>query len=330
MNRTLALLLLLAAAGSPASAQREHEGHGGWGWGKKGAGSVASPVVIKMRRQMVPRPTSIHPNSVIRDNRRITVPTTYAGGVKIVKTQGTAPPQHVTIVRNPQVTQSITVQQRVEIVPNRFYWHTVAGVRYAHYYDGGVHWYGFYHGPQFYWTRWNAGYWWWYDPIWFRWVYWYDGYWWWPGPGGVAFVYVDNAYYPYEENGVVVKQPEVHAPPAEVPPARPGASEVSADGSRMVQITPDGEAFLYDKSGPEPAFMKYLGKGVAKARFSGGKNGAPLQILLDFKDGTFALFDKDGGPRDAAPEPAAAPGSQQGLPSGIPPPPSTPPSPPGP
>jgi len=44
--------------------------------------------------------------------------------------------------------------------------------------------------------------------------------------------------------------------------------------------------------------LKYLGKNAEKVRFSGGKEGAPLRILVDFKDGSFSLFDKDGAASD--------------------------------
>jgi hypothetical protein len=39
---------------------------------------------------------------------------------------------------------------------------------------------------------------------------------------------------------------------------------------------------------------------VKAVRFSGGASGQPLRILLDFEDGRFALFDKDGKPVDGS------------------------------
>jgi hypothetical protein len=92
----------------------------------------------------------------------------------------------------------------------------------------------------------------------------------------------------------------------------------------------DSEAFLYDKSEAKEEFMRYLGKGVERVRFSGGKDGKPLRILLEFKDDSFAMYDSEGEPLDAAPTAAAAPppvpddGGQAQNPA----PPSPPPAPP--
>ena len=49
-----------------------------------------------------------------------------------------------------------------------------------------------------------------------------------------------------------------------------------------------------------PVLLKYLGQGVQKVRFSGGTAETPAQILLEFLDGNFALYDSDGNPRGAA------------------------------
>jgi hypothetical protein len=192
-------------------------------------------------------------------------------------------------------------------------------MRYAHYFDDrGVHWYGFYHGPSFYWTRYYGGNWWWFDPSYSRWVFWWDGYWWWNGPGGAYFVYMDNNYYPYEDGAVTVQKSETVPPPGVKPAPDGGKGWDSPDGGRMVRVMGDqSEAFLYDKTGSAPDFLAYLGRGVEKVRFSGGTPGEPLQILLDFKDGSFAVFDMDGKalkPGVHAPPPAGAPPSDEAAP----------------
>ena len=137
------------------------------------------------------------------------------------------------------------------------------------------------------------------------------------------YVYVDNAYYPYQPGLVSVAAPAPEAPPAgyDAPPtaeqgsAAPAASidqsATSPDGSRMVQIVgADAEAFLYNMSSGKAVFMKYLDKNVAKARFAGGSEGKPLEILLDSRlNDDFALFDENGNQKSqsSGAEPVTAP-----------------------
>ncbi|MBI3563998.1 MAG: hypothetical protein HY079_02240 [Elusimicrobia bacterium] len=211
-------------------------------------------------------------------------------------------------------------EQRVEIVPRRYYWHQSSGSRYCHYYDGRRHWYGFYAGPAFYWTRYYDDRWWWWDARFGRWVYWWDGYWWWRGPGGAVYVYIDDSYYPYGWSAAAVYS----GPP---PSAAEGASYVSPDGRRLVEVVgPDGRAFLYDRAGSAPVYLKPLAAGVAMVTFRGGRDGAPLGILLEFKEKSrgFALFDADGDPLDAAAEAAKRPPSPPAdAPAELPPPPTS-------
>ena len=65
------------------------------------------------------------------------------------------------------------------------------------------------------------------------------------------------------------------------------------------------EAFLYDATQTPARYLGYLGQSVEKVRFSGGQDGRPLQILVDFTDGAFSLFSADGrkldGPASGAP-----------------------------
>jgi hypothetical protein len=311
MNRTTAILfatmLLSAGIVSYSDAAIVRAGGGGGGVGvSSGRSGMRTSVMIHMQQRSVPRSTGWSvPSAIVRDNAQIRYPATYGHGGRITQQAVSAPPsQHTRIVRNPGVMSNIQASQRTEIVPNHYYWHNSGGVRYCHYYNGGIHWYGFYNGPSFYWTRYYGGYWWWFDPGFDRWVYWNDGTWCWPGPDGVVYDYVDNDYYPADDAGnVTVKTPEVLPPPKEIPSASSeGASSKSPDGKRMVQIYGDrSEAFLYDTSSKQPVYLKYLGKNVDKVRYSGGKDGKPMRILVEFKDGSFALTSENGDPLDQEP-----------------------------
>lgn len=323
-----ALILLTALLAAPSLLFAERADPAGVGPSRGGAfGGArmhAPPVVIHMHRYSVPRPQPIrNPANIVHGEPMRTPPTRFENGQPITQPRAVHPPAHHAVVaHNPAIVAAIQRQQRSERQPGRFYWHTVNGVRFAHYYNHGVDWYGFYHGPRFYWCRRWGGRWWWYDPTAARWDYWFDGYWWWPGPNGLAYVYVDNNYYPYDEaeGGVTVQNPETPPPPSELPSgADQGSSYQSPSGQRLVQIFgPDSEAFLYNTAGGSPSFMRYLAANVSNVRFSGGKAGKPLHILLEFADDSFALFDQDGNPMDV---PAAA--TAGALPA--PPPPSAPP-----
>lgn len=208
-------------------------------------------------------------------------------------------PAELPVVRNRSFEREVGQRSRVEVVPNRYYWHDYRGDRYAHYYRNGTHWYGFYHGPRFYWTQYHRNRWWWYDPVFAHWTFWWNGYWWWNAPGGISYVYINNAYQPYDAAGIDVSAPETaEAPPEGTPPGRGEESSVtSPDGKRLVQIAGDeDEAFLYDTTSKQPVFMKVLGKGVSNARISGGADGTLMQILINFQDGRFALYNSAGEP----------------------------------
>ncbi len=335
-------LVALTAERGGVSIQRTGGGGGGGGQisggvgrGAGGGGGAAghmpgsSPgVVIHMQRYSVPAPQRIdNPDHVVRDQRHIQWPRQDDRGRPIEQQPAINPParQHTQIMRNPDIVRDIHRDQSRERERDHYYWHDVDGVRYAHYCDReGVHWYGFYHGPRFYWTRYWADRWWWFDARFDRWTYWYDGYWWWPAPNGLVYVYVDNSYYPYEDGSVVVERPETTSPPQELPASSgEGTSVTSPDGKRMVQIFGgNSDAFLYDNTGGRPSFMRFLAGGVDRARFSGGANGRALRILLDFRDGSFALYDADGHPLDkpAATAGGANPGAIPAPPEGGPPP----------
>jgi hypothetical protein len=312
------LFVVLALAPGRAAAQRGGGDH-------ERERSNEGHTVYRRRRVAVPAPAAPAAEHVVRDQNRAVYPPKDESGARISQRAAATPPvHHRVVVENRTVVSGIQRQQSSEVVPNHYYWHNEGGVRYSHYYDGQRHWYGFYHGPTFYWTRYHRNRWWWFDASGARWVYWWNGYWWWPGPGGAAYVYVDGAYYPYEAEGVAVESVETSAVPAAVPAPNASGATVSADGSRMVQIFgADAEGFLYDKTAAPPKFLKYLGNAVVKTRFSGGTAGAPLQLLVEYKDGTFALFDGNGVSQSAAVRSAetgtAAPTD---VPDSIPPPPA--------
>jgi hypothetical protein len=340
-----AAVLILAAGVRPAAARERDE--------QRDDRRHAPRVVIKMHRVDVPRPKPIQDaKHIINDNRRIAFPTHDERGVAIVKEQARMPPEHHgVILGNEILVKTILGLAGIETQRQHYYWHTDNGVKYAHYVDhGGVHWYGFYHGTTFYWSRYYANRWWWHDEHQGRWVYWADGYWWWQAPNGEPYVYVDNNYYPYEKGGVVtVRNPELVAPPTSIPAGNQGTTTMSPDRTRSIQVSgPRSEAFLYDNSSGTPAFLKYIGPEVASVKFSGGA-GRPLEILANYKDGNFALFDASGntieapatqsdvpagaasGPTPSAPPPDGdqIPGDAPAPPGNAPAPPSDTPAPPG-
>jgi hypothetical protein len=212
--------------------------------------------------------------------------------------------------------------QRGGSLSNHYYYHNNGGSRYWSYFDrGGLNWYGFYFGSQFCWFPYYGGYWWWYDTNLARWDYWSGGNWWWNGPGGAPYVYDNDDYVPYGQyqQQAAVSGQNSPAPPTTPPtapqsvraagiPAKEGGVLKSPDGKRLVQIVgSDAGAFLFNESSSPPVFMKFLGENAEKVRFSGGKTGTSSQILVDYADGTFALFDGDGNSMVRPSAQAAAP-----------------------
>jgi hypothetical protein len=260
-------------------------------------------------------------------------PSSFGGGWPTGRmVAATHPPaHHGAIVNNHALMRSVHTAANSRIVPGTFHWHHAGGVRFCHTFFHGTNWFGFWFGPTFFWTQWWGGWWWWWDPIYYQWAYWYDGYWWWNGPGGVPYVYVDGAYYPYNavQGGVTTTRTEnVQPPPEEQVQSGDARHFDSPDGSRRVDVTKeDGHALLYDTSSGKPEFLRYMAANVTNARFS--NQGGVMSILLDFSDGTFALFDKNGKslerPRQ---EPARKTAPPEPLPSKPPKnPPSVPPLP---
>jgi hypothetical protein len=184
---------------------------------------------------------------------------------------------------------------RIEIAPNHYYWHSYGGFNFCHYYDPwGYHWYGWYLGSSYFWTRYYGNNWWWYDPVYFRWCYWHDGGWWWQDPANMSVMYVYNngSYIPNTDSGANVGAPMNIQPGTNIL-----RSYRSADGSRVVKISGSGnDAFLYDTADPPSFSPIYLASGVKGVKISNPQNGQSMQILLTLNDGSFQLFDDQGNP----------------------------------
>ncbi len=196
---------------------------------------------------------------------------------------------HMALVANLEFTARIGEFNRAEVRRNFYYWHQDSDFNYCHYVDNwGYHWYGWYVGSDYFWTRYYQSRWWWYDIDHFRWCFWNGGRWWWQDPNHVGdlYVFVNNNYVPCNSAN----------DPVVVNAAQNGNVSVyhSSDGSRMVKVVSGGDAFLFDTAIP-PAFNPiYLASNVSGVRFSNTSNGEPLQVLLELNDGTFDLFDNQG------------------------------------
>jgi hypothetical protein len=173
-----------------------------------------------------------------------------------------------------------------------YYWHNDDGVNYCHYLDAsGYHWFGWYRGDQYFWTRNFNGRWWWYDADYDRWCFWNNGFWWWQDPYHVGdlYCYNNDNYIPCnssEDQVVVTASNNANL-----------QSNVSPDGTRLVKVDADTQdAFLYDTTNPPTFDPVYLASGVQSVQFSDTSNGRPLEIILKLNDGSFDLFDGQGNP----------------------------------
>ncbi|NNN04878.1 MAG: hypothetical protein HKL90_03160 [Elusimicrobia bacterium] len=342
MNRVLRFALSLVLCAAPALAQG-HGGRHGWGAGRGGARRAwgASRAQYSYVRPRAPRAPQLWPGARLRPRGARVPPRTGFG-----RTNGRAnawgrpsawsaqrpspqwnggwrAPDHGAVSGVQGFARRALALQSSETRVNHPYWHDVGGMRYAHWYDGRRHWYGFYNGPQFYWTRYDDNRWWWYDQGADRWLYWHDNYWWWNNPNApqTPYVVIGDSYYPYDET---LQQPaaSADAEPTDSSDAIAaadsnggGANEqavVSPDSTREVQIYGERrEAFLYDRSSGEPQFLAYLAPGVKSAQFS-ESTGDKLQVLLLLLDGTYDVFDAQGRsalrPVDGAPSQPSTPG----------------------
>jgi hypothetical protein len=189
------------------------------------------------------------------------------------------------IVKNRVFINQINIYNRSENHPNRYYWHRHGGFDYCHYYDPwGYHWYGWYVGSNYFWTRYYSNRWWWYDSSYNRWCYWNNGGWWWQDPYrvNVIYVYNNNRYVPASDTNVYLSS------------AGQESAQVfrNSDQTRTVRVIGENrDAFLSDTS-DYPSFKPvYLDSDVKDVKFSDGG-----QIMLTLRNGSFELFDSEGYP----------------------------------
>ena len=221
----------------------------------------------------------------------------------------TIPPghDHIGQIDRPDVRHNIhDVQDKWDHNNHGYDWHDWNGMHVAHHYDEfGFHWWGFYVGSAYFWTRYYDDNYWWYDPYWHRWCSLHDGQWWWQNPNGVVYYYDGNGYYQYDNSGsgvVVTPDPE---PPVDVPPGNPTpapANQISVyslDGTRSIQVTGDNrDAYLYDLTVADPSSQaaqgRYIGTEVAGVNIDyvtttaddGTTTQAIQQIELSYDDST--------------------------------------------
>ncbi len=260
-------------------------------------------------RLAVPQPASGPQGSAI-----------HASVISRTAMNGAVVRSQMAVVGRPQVTAQINIYNRSEVVPNHYYWHTYNGWNYCHYYDPyGYHWYGWYMGSSCFWSRYWAGNWWWWDPVYYHWCYWNDGWWWWQDPANVSVVYVyDNGSY---VNAASVGETPSASAPSESPSGvgmeatSPSASSDSTasnmttkplppvsvdkvlnskDGTRQVKIV-GGDAFLYDKvAADNDSKPVFLSDNVQDVKFVPGTAGAAPRVLVTLTDGTVQTYDSDG------------------------------------
>jgi len=227
---------------------------------------------------------------------------------------------HVTIINHTTIINNINGVHRGWNTRDHGYgWYDWNGYRACHHYDTfGFHWWGFYVGNSYFWTRYHDGRHWWYDPYYQRWTYLHDGRWWWQDPvtPTVVYVIINNNYYRYQDNaGTIVTRPDttqpVVAPPAE--PSVPSTDQetmYSLDGTRSIQILGAAkEAFLYDLTAEDSngasAGGRWLASGVRSAKFvyddkheaDGTTTQVIRQIELDFEDDSMAAIADMNGER---------------------------------
>jgi hypothetical protein len=191
------------------------------------------------------------------------------------------------------------IQDKWNTKDHDYHWKNWDGMNVCHHYDEfGFHWWGFYVGNAYFWTRYfNDGYWW-FDPYWHRWVFLRDGRWWWQNPDGGIYLYDGSDYYQYDsgDDGVVVTPDPTQ--PVDVPPGgdEPAAAATySLDGTRSVQITGENrDAYLYDLTVADPqsaaAQGRFIGTQVAGVKFDyvtadGAAAQSVSQIELSYDGG---------------------------------------------
>jgi len=279
--------------------------------GQHGGGKLPTP------------PKPVDPRHVINpakngDGRANVPPTTHNGQPiaqkPLVNKNGRLVPpgdKHIGIITDRGMIGNINgIQGHWNNRDHGYGWYNWNGQLVGHHYDQfGFHWWGFYVGDSYFWTRYYNNMYWWWDPYFHRWCWQNGSSWWWQDSNGVVYIVIDGQYYEYQDNGgtvVVVPDPTqpVDVPPGPADPAQP-VSYYSADGTRLVTIDPtDGSAYLYDATVTDPSDPRsqgrLLGTGVSSAQFTystaaDGTTIVPLQINLTFSDGvTTAVADPNG------------------------------------
>jgi hypothetical protein len=193
------------------------------------------------------------------------------------------------------------VQDHWDTSDHGYGWYNWDGMNVCHYYDQfGYHWWGFYVGSVYFWTRFDHSRFWWYDQYWNRWVFLNNEQWWWQSPDNVTYIYTDGGYYQYDstDDGGVVMTPDpttpVVAPPDPTPAPANQTTVYSQDGTRSVQVTGDNrDAYLYDLTATDPnsaaAQAKFIGTQVAGVKFDyvtadGVATQSIQQIELSYDD----------------------------------------------
>jgi hypothetical protein len=217
---------------------------------------------------------------------------------------------HMSLVAGVSWQEKIRGFNLTETSYNHYYWHNNGNFTYCHYIDNsGYHWYGWYVGNKYFWTRNFNNRWWWYDSGYDRWCFWNDGFWWWQDPYhmGDLYCYNDTGYIPVNsaEDNVAVTVPENNNT----------HDFTSPDNSRIVRVVADTEdAYLYDTANP-PAFNPiYLASGVKDVMYSDPNNGRPLEIILKLNDNSFDMFDANGNPYNPGTSEGDQSMSNQGAP----------------
>ncbi len=199
---------------------------------------------------------------------------------------------HMVFVSREEWQEKMNGLSRTEFRPNQYYWHRDQDFNYCHYVDGsGYHWFGWYLGNRYFWTRYFSNRWWWYDADFDRWCFWNNGYWWWQDPNhmGDLYCYDDAQYLAFNslEDNVAVT----------IPDSVNLQTYLSPDKTRMIKVVAEThDAFIYDTSIPPVFPPAYLASGVKDVIFSDISNGRPLEIILKLNDGSFDMFDGNGNP----------------------------------
>lgn len=164
-------------------AERIDGGHSWWPSGSKPGESGSSSASDKSE------PIS-RKNEFVWDQHNANAPKTDDRGVICTEQPVKTVPNAEPFLQNANLTRNLENQKSTENGVDQYSWHYQDGYRYAHYLDRwGDHWYGFYHGAEYFWLRQHEGRWWWRDEGLNRWYYWREGRWMYQDPK-----HPENAY----------------------------------------------------------------------------------------------------------------------------------------